>query len=171
LKSCQGGNSKVLWEKLSGYHSDDIRNSCSEFQLVTGCSMLDARCSMLDAGCWILDAGFGGRLKAPERRQKAWRTAFKKRGKLYSRARNRKPRSSIPDLPALFSTSCAMPFARSFRNPLFPTSALKNIPAFDFKKSGCAPTFESFLENPAHYADRDQSTTQTASLIAASFRI
>ena len=38
------------------------------------------------------------------------------------------------------------------------------------QKSGCAPTFESYLNASAHHTDRDQSATQTASLIAASFR-
>ena len=42
--------------------------------------------------------------------------------------------------------------------------------AFRIHKSGCAPTFESYLNASVHHADRDQSATQTASLIAASFR-
>jgi len=69
LNRCQGGNSKVLWEKRRGYHSDDVRNSCSEFQSVTGYWVLGIGFWMLDAGwseaeiprqrgCWILDAGF-----------------------------------------------------------------------------------------------------------------
>ena len=61
----------------------------------------------------------------------------------------------------LKSVWCTMRSALNFRLP---------HSNFRIQKSGCAPTFESFLEALAHYADRDRSTTQTASLIAASFR-
>jgi hypothetical protein len=37
-------------------------------------------------------------------------------------------------------------------------------------KDGCAPSIESLMEEVTHCLDRDLPTTQTASLIAASFR-
>jgi hypothetical protein len=37
-------------------------------------------------------------------------------------------------------------------------------------KNGCAPAIESLAEKFTHCFDRDLPTTQTASLIAASFR-
>jgi len=72
-------------------------------------------------------------------------------------------------LCAIFPQSSISDF-RIFSRGIVPPYRTTPGPSSEFK-SGCAPTFESFLENPAHYADRDQSTTQTASLIAASFRI
>jgi hypothetical protein len=41
---------------------------------------------------------------------------------------------------------------------------------FEGKKDGCAPSIESCVAAVRHRHDRDLPTTQTASLIAASFR-
>ena len=50
----------------------------------------------------------------------------------------------------------------------FVTGFKKALP--DGKKDGCAPPIESFVESVTHGYDRNRPTTQTASLIAASFR-
>ena len=47
---------------------------------------------------------------------------------------------------------------------------LFDVAYIEGKTDGCAPPIESFVESVIHSNDRNRPTTQTASLIAASFR-